>query len=50
MPLSANRDVQFYSVQELIDIPVDDNVNIYKGALVGRNRSTGYARPLTAGD
>ena len=50
MPLSANRDVQFYSVQELIDLPVDDNVNIYKGALVGRNRSTGYARPLTAGD
>lgn len=50
MALNANRELQFYSVQELIEIPVDDNVNIYKGALVGRNRSSSYARPLTAGD
>ena len=50
MALSANREVKFYVSQELIDIPVDDNVNIYKGAFVGVNASTGYARPLTAGD
>jgi hypothetical protein len=50
MALSANREVQFYASQELIDIPVDDNVNVYKGALVGVNTSTGYARPLVAGD
>lgn len=50
MALTADREVQFFASQELIDIPVDDNVTIYKGAFVGRNRSTGYARPLTAGD
>jgi hypothetical protein len=50
MALSANRDVNFYTSQELIEIPLDDDVNIYKGALVGLNSSTGYARPLTAGD
>lgn len=50
MPLSANRDVPFFTTDELIDLPVDDNVNIYKGAFVGRNRTTGLARPLVAGD
>lgn len=50
MALTADRNVEFYTSQELIDLPVDDNVRIYKGAFVGRNRSTGYARPLTAGD
>ena len=50
MALTADREVQFYASQELIDIPVDDNVVIYKGAFVGRNRSTGYARGLVAGD
>jgi hypothetical protein len=50
MALTANRDLDFFASQELIDHPVDDNVNIYKGAFVGRNRSTGYARPLVAGD
>lgn len=50
MALTANRELQFYAVQELIDLPVDDNVNIYKGALVGRNRTTGFVRPLIAGD
>lgn len=50
MALSADREVKFYATQELIDLPVDDNVVIYKGAFVGRNRSTGYARALTAGD
>lgn len=50
MALTANREVQFFASQELIDLPVDDNIVIYKGALVGRNRSTGYARALVAGD
>jgi len=50
MALTADREVQFYAAQELIDIPVDDNVVVYKGAFVGRNRSTGYARGLVAGD
>ncbi|HPM25429.1 MAG TPA: hypothetical protein PLP66_16080 [Phycisphaerae bacterium] len=50
MALTANRNVEFYSSQELIDLPVDDNARIYKGSLVGRNRATGYARALVAGD
>ena len=50
MVLTNNRELQFYAVQELIDLPVDDNVNIFKGAFVGRNRATGFARPLLAGD
>ena len=50
MALSADREVKFYASQELVDLPVDDNVTIYKGAFVGINASTGYARPLTAGD
>jgi hypothetical protein len=50
MALTADRNVEFYTSQELIDVPVDDNVKIYKGALVGYDRGTGYARPLTAGD
>lgn len=50
MALSANREVQFYATRELIDVPVDDNVRIYKGALVGLNAATGYVRPLMAGD
>ena len=50
MALSLNREVKFYTSQELVDVPVDDDVDIYKGAFVGVNSSTGYARPLTAGD
>ncbi len=50
MPLTADRTLDFYASQELIELPVDDNVRIYKGALVGRNRSTGYVRPLVARD
>ncbi len=50
MALTADRNVDFYTSQELIDLPVDDNVKIYKGAFVGRNRATGYARCLVAGD
>jgi uncharacterized protein YwlG (UPF0340 family) len=50
MALTTDRDLDFYASQELIDIPVDDNIKVYKGALVGRNRATGYARALVAGD
>ena len=50
MALTANRDLKFYASQELIDVPVDDNVKIYKGALVGINAATGYARALVAAD
>ncbi|HRS28588.1 MAG TPA: hypothetical protein P5255_10005, partial [Phycisphaerae bacterium] len=50
MALVENRELAFYTSQELIDLPVDDNVKIFKGALVGRNRSTGFARGLVAGD
>lgn len=50
MALTANRDVKFYVSQEQVEIPVDDNIVVYKGAFVGRDRSTGYARGLVAGD
>ena len=50
MALSADREISIFASQELIDIPVDDNVTIYKGSFVGRNRSTGYARALVGGD
>lgn len=50
MALTHDRDVKFYASDELIDFPVDSNAVIFKGALVGRNRATGCARPLGAGD
>jgi hypothetical protein len=50
MALTADRELEFYASQELVDIPVDDDVKIYKGAFVGHNRATGYARALVAGD
>lgn len=50
MALSANRDLKFYVSQELIELPVKDNVLIYKNAFVGRDRATGYVRGLVAGD
>jgi hypothetical protein len=50
MALTADRELEFFASQELADIPVDDNVKVYKGAFVGRNRATGYARGLVAGD
>ncbi len=50
MPLSANREVGRYIDQELRGYRVAANVRIYKGALVGLNRSNGWARPLQAGD
>lgn len=50
MALTADRELKFFASQELIDLGVDDNVKIYKGGLVGRDRATGYARALVAGD
>ncbi len=50
MALTADRSLDFFTSPELVDVPVADNVVIYKGGLVGRQRSTGYARPLVAGD
>lgn len=50
MPLTANRELTYYASPELVEVGVDDNIVIYKGALVGRNRATGYARGLAAGD
>jgi hypothetical protein len=50
MALAADRDLKMYATQELIEIPVADNVLIYKGAFVGRDETTGYARPLVGGD
>lgn len=50
MALSADRNLEYFTSQQFIEVPVDDNEVIYKGAFVGRNRSTGYARALTAGD
>lgn len=50
MALSADREVEFFTTQELMDLPVDNNVILHKGALVGLNSTTGFARPLVAGD
>ena len=50
MTLTANREMNFYTSQELVELPVADNVRIYRGAFVGLNAANGYARPLVAGD
>ncbi len=50
MVLTSDRELTFYASPELIELPVDDNVVLYKGALVGLNAATGYVRPLVAGD
>jgi hypothetical protein len=50
MALTVDRNVEFYASEELVDFPVKDNVKIYKGGFVGRDRATGYAHPLAAGD
>jgi len=50
MALTADRNVEFFASADLVDLPVNDNVKVYKGALVGRDRATGFARPLVAGD
>ena len=48
MALTANRDVDHYVDQELRSLQVAAGAHIYKGAFVGL--SSGYARPLVAGD
>lgn len=50
MALTANRELNRYVDQELRTFPVGASQHIYKGALVGVNRATGYVRQLVAGD
>lgn len=49
MALTANREVNRFVDQELRSHAVAASVHVYKGGFVGVNTS-GYARPLTAGD
>ncbi len=49
MALTANREVNRYVDQEVRSHAVAATVHVYKGGFVGLNTS-GYARPLTAGD
>lgn len=49
MTLTANRDVDHYVDQEIRSFQVAASQHIYKGAVVSLN-SSGYARPLAAGD
>lgn len=50
MALTANREVPRYVDQELRLYKVLGGAHIYKGALVGIDRATGYARPLQLAD
>lgn len=50
MPLTQDRELEFFASSELLDIAVDANVKVFKGAYVGRNRMTQFARPLSTGD
>lgn len=50
MALTANRDVQRYVDQELRSFSVAESAHIFKGAIVGFERTTGHVRPLVAGD
>jgi hypothetical protein len=50
MVLTANRELNRYVDQELRAFPVDQSQHIWKGALVGVYRTTGYVRNLVAGD
>jgi hypothetical protein len=50
MALTANRELSRYVDQELRTFPVAASQHIYKGALVGVNRTTGHVRHLVAGD
>jgi hypothetical protein len=50
MPLTANRELSRYVDQELRSLGVAASTHIYKGAIVGISRATGFARPLVAGD
>lgn len=50
MALTSDRELKYYASRELLDLPVDDDVRIHKGAFVGHNAATGFARPLVGGD
>lgn len=50
MALTANRDLNRYVDQELRTYLVAASAHIYKGALVGIDRASGYVRNLVAGD
>jgi hypothetical protein len=50
MALTANRELNRYVDQELRTFPVSASEHIWKGALIGVDRSTGYVRNLVAGD
>ncbi len=50
MALTANREINRYVDQELRSYRVAGAAHVFKGALVGLNRTTGYARALAAGD
>jgi hypothetical protein len=50
MAITANRELSRYIDQELRSFLVAATAHIYKGALVGLDRTTGYVRNLVAGD
>lgn len=50
MPLTANRELNRYVDQELRTMPVAEAAHVFKGALVGIERETGFVRNLEAGD
>ena len=46
MALTANRELNRYVDQELRSFPVAASQHVWKGALVGVDRSTGYVQFL----
>lgn len=50
MALTANRELNRYVDQELRSFGVGANEHIYKGSLVGIDRSSGFVRAFTQGD
>ncbi|MCB9853522.1 MAG: hypothetical protein H6819_10535 [Phycisphaerales bacterium] len=50
MALTANRELNRYVDQELRSFGVAASEHIYKGALVGFDRTSGFVRPYAAGD
>jgi len=50
MALAANRELNRYVDNVLRAFPVKAGAHIYKGAFVGRDAASGYARALEAGD
>lgn len=50
MALTENRELNRYVDQELRSFGVSESAHVFKGAFVGIDRATGYARNLSAGD